>query len=96
MAAMQSAILALVLHPEVQARAQAEIDQVIGRDRLPDFSDRPQLPFVNAICREVLRWNLMLPLALPHAALQDDIYEGYFIPKGASAVVTYDFLLFDS
>lgn len=83
MAAMQGAILALLLNPAAQTRAQVELDKVIGRDRLPDFSDRPHLPFVNAICREVLRLNPVLPLALAHAALRDDVYGGWFIPKGS-------------
>lgn len=88
MAAMQGAILALVLNPQAQIRAQAELDAHIGRDRLPDFSDRPHLPFVNAICREVLRMNPVLPLALAHAALRDDVYEGYFIQKGLFSQVS--------
>lgn len=88
MAAMQGAILALLLNPAAQTRAQVELDKVIGRDRLPDFSDRPHLPFVNAICREVLRLNPVLPLALAHAALRDDVYGGWFIPKGSFSQVS--------
>lgn len=82
MSAMQGAILALLLHPAVQERAHEEIDRVVGRDRLPDFSDRPRLPYVEAICREVLRLHPILPMAVPHTAIKDDVYEGYFIPKG--------------
>jgi cytochrome P450 len=55
-------LLAMVLHPEVQAKAQAEIDRVIGKDRLPDFDDRPALPYVDAILRETLRWFPVFPL----------------------------------
>ncbi|KAG0697089.1 cytochrome P450 [Suillus ampliporus] len=50
-------LLAMVLHPELQAKAQAEIDRVVGRDRLPNFDDRPALPYVEAILRETLRWH---------------------------------------
>jgi len=89
-----------MLHPEIQIRAQEEIDAVTGRERLPAFEDRPRLPFVEAICREVLRWKPVLPLgefstslsiaysnasratAVPHAATEDNVYEGFFIPKG--------------
>ena len=52
----------MVLHPEVQKKAQAEIDAVVGRDRLPDFRDRPSLPYINAIVKESSRWNLVTPL----------------------------------
>lgn len=80
--AIASAMLALLQHPDVQTHAQAEIDRVVGRNRLPDFSDRDDLPYVNAVCREVLRWKVVLPLGVTHAVLRDDVYEGYFIPKG--------------
>lgn len=82
MAALTGAIMALVHHPDVQARGQAEMDKVIGRDRLPDFADREQLPYISAICREVMRWRLIAPLAGSHATSSDDVYNGYFIPKG--------------
>jgi len=55
-------LLAMVLNPEVQAIAQAEIDRVVGKDRLPDFNDRPALPYVEALLRETLRWNPVVPL----------------------------------
>jgi len=54
----------MVLHPEVQAKAQADIDRVIGKDRLPDFDDRPELPYLDAILRETLRWHPAVPLGL--------------------------------
>ena len=49
-------ILALAKHPNVQARAQAEIDSVIGTDRLPVVEDRNVLPYIHAIVKEVGRW----------------------------------------
>jgi hypothetical protein len=54
--------LALVIYPEVQKRAQAELDAVVGRDRLPTFDDRPRLPYIEAICREVERWHVITPM----------------------------------
>lgn len=51
----------MLLHPEVQKRAQAEIDEVIGTDRLPVYTDCPNLPFTEAIMREVLRWHPPVP-----------------------------------
>ena len=52
----------MVLYPEVQKKAQAEIDIVIGPSRLPDFGDRPSLPYINAVVKEARRWHLVGPL----------------------------------
>ncbi|OAX32393.1 cytochrome P450 [Rhizopogon vinicolor AM-OR11-026] len=76
-------VLAMVLYPDIQTRAQAEIDSMIGRDRSPTFEDRPSLPYIDAIVRETYRWSPIVPLGLPHATLNADTYNGYFIPKGA-------------
>ncbi|RBA19920.1 hypothetical protein FPRO05_09220 [Fusarium proliferatum] len=75
--------LAMILYPDVQEKAQEEIDGVIGNERLPDCSDRPSLPYVNAVVKEVLRWNPVVPMGLPHTSIVDDVFEGYFIPKDA-------------
>jgi hypothetical protein len=48
-------VLAVVLHPEVQAKAQKELDNVLGNGRLPDFCDRKSLPYISAVVKEVLR-----------------------------------------
>ena len=52
----------MALYPEVQKKAQAEIDAVVGPNRLPDFHDRPSLPYINAIVKESSRWNLVGPI----------------------------------
>ncbi|KAH9042930.1 cytochrome P450 [Lactarius deliciosus] len=80
---MTSLFLALVLYPEVQKRAQAELDSVISRDRLPTYDDKPRLPYIEAMSRELLRWHMVMPLGVHHAPTDDDFYKGYFIPKGA-------------
>ena len=59
---MSSLFLALVVFPHVQRRAQAELDAVVGRDRLPTFDDRPRLPYIEALCKELMRWHLVSPL----------------------------------
>ncbi|EGO22751.1 hypothetical protein SERLADRAFT_371048 [Serpula lacrymans var. lacrymans S7.9] len=83
---LSSFFLAMVLHPDVQEKARAELDSVIGPGRLPDFNDRPTLPYINAIVKEVLRWNPVAPLGLPHMVTSDDVYEGYFIPAGTTII----------
>ncbi|KAF9054744.1 cytochrome P450 [Panaeolus papilionaceus] len=72
----------MVTHPAIQAKAHAELDRVLGRTpRLPIFDDRPALSYIEAIYREVLRYNPPAPLGVGHVAIQDDWYKGYFIPK---------------
>lgn len=57
-----SFILGALHNPEVQARAREDIDAVTGGSRLPDFDDRPSLPYIDAILMEVLRWAPPTPL----------------------------------
>jgi cytochrome P450 len=71
----------MTVHPELQARAQAELDAVIGLERLPALADRSHLPFMNALLKETLRCALITPLCPPHLSRVDDIHDGYFIPK---------------
>lgn len=52
----------MVKNPRIWKCAQAEIDAVTGIDRLPEFKDRPSLPYVDAIVRESLRWIPVVPL----------------------------------
>lgn len=76
-------VLAMMLYPDVQKRAQEEIDAVISTDRLPIFEDRSSLPYVEAVLRETLRWHPVFPLGLPHYTADSDLYNDHHIPKGA-------------
>ena len=68
---IKSFFLAVTLYPETARLAQEELDSVVGRDRLPDFSDKPRLPYVSALVKEVLRWRP--PTAFGTVFRQDDI-----------------------
>ncbi|KAJ8036823.1 Cytochrome P450 1B1 [Holothuria leucospilota] len=57
--------------PEIQAKVAAEVDKVVGRDRLPSLNDRENLPYTLATLYEVMRFSSVVPLALPHATSQD-------------------------
>ncbi|KAF9646882.1 cytochrome P450 [Thelephora ganbajun] len=83
---LQDFILAMVLHPHVLKKAQEEIDQLLGGERLPQYSDRPNLPYVSAVFKEIVRWRPPTPLSIPHRSMQDDVYEGYFIPAGTAVI----------
>ena len=77
----------MVSHPEIQKRAQDELDAVVGRSRTPTFADIPNLPYIQAIVKESLRWRPPLPMAVPHSTTEDDWYEGMYIPKGTICLV---------
>ncbi|KAH6914753.1 cytochrome P450 98A3 [Coprinopsis sp. MPI-PUGE-AT-0042] len=77
---------ALAMHPEVQLKAHAEIGRVVGHDRLPRLSDLDRLPYIRAILKELFRWHVVTPFAVPHLSREDDEYKGYFIPKGTAVL----------
>ncbi|KAF9554410.1 cytochrome P450 [Agrocybe pediades] len=91
---VQAFVAAMVLFPEAQKKAQMEVDRVLG-GRLPDFSDEPDIPYLTALVMELLRWNPMVPLALPHKTTEEDIYNGYYIPKGAILMPNLWSLMYD-
>ena len=72
----------MALHPNVQMKAQEEIDRVVGNKRLPDFYDRQSMPYTDAIYREIMRIRPPVPMGMPHTSTEDDVYNGYWIPKG--------------
>ncbi|XP_061072987.1 cytochrome P450 2C20-like [Conger conger] len=75
------AIMMLIKHPQIQERVHQEIDNVIGRERLPLMEDRKSLPFTDAVIHEVQRVLDIVPLSLPRYATQDISFKGYTIPK---------------
>ncbi|EJD39955.1 cytochrome P450 [Auricularia subglabra TFB-10046 SS5] len=77
-------VLAMVRYPEVQKKAQEELDRVVGPDRLPDFGDRKALPYVEATIRETYRKYPTAPLGCAHRVEEDDDFEGMAIRKGST------------
>ncbi|KAF8513234.1 cytochrome P450 [Gautieria morchelliformis] len=76
-------LFTMLLFPEAQKKAQEELDEVVGLGRLPEYEDRESLPYINALCKEVLRWHPVTPFGVPHRVTQDDVFGGYFIPAGS-------------
>lgn len=75
----------MCIHPRVQRRAQEEIDRVIGPERLPKVADMPNLPYVNRVITEVLRWAPPSPMGMPHSCMgHDSDFDGYHIPKNST------------
>ncbi|KAF8302324.1 cytochrome P450 [Clavulina sp. PMI_390] len=83
MATIGTFFLAMIMHPDVQQKAQAEIDREIGQDRLPALSDRPNLLYIESLFKEVLRWHPVAPLALPHRTTEEIHYRDWTIPKNS-------------
>ena len=68
----------MALHPDEQLRAQKEIDEATGGNRIVTLEDRPNLPYVQAILKEVSRWHPPAPLGVPRRSAEDDEYKGLF------------------
>ncbi|KAF9810827.1 hypothetical protein IEO21_06775 [Rhodonia placenta] len=65
------------LYPEIQKKAQAELDGVVQPGCLPEFNDRANLPYLDAVLKEIYWWNPTVPIAIPHRITQDDVYNGF-------------------
>lgn len=71
--------LAMVMHPDVQRRAQAEIDSVVGKDRLPTIEDKEDLPYIRSIVAEIFRWHTPGPLGMfPHSIYNRGVLDSFF------------------
>ncbi|KAK0444635.1 cytochrome P450 [Desarmillaria tabescens] len=84
--AMISFLMLMARYSEVQERAQAEIDDVIGRDNSPRTTDLSKLVYLPAVLKEILRFAPVANLALPHKLICEDEYRGFRIPKNATII----------
>ena len=81
------AIAYLVHHPQWQTEIQNQLDEVVGRDRMPGLDDRQHLPLVQATIMEALRLGNVAETALPHYTLKDTSLAGYRVPKDTVVLV---------
>jgi cytochrome P450 len=86
LAISQAFFLLMAVHPEIQKKAQRQIDQVLGGERLPTLADQDNLPYVSALLKETYRWHAPLPMSIPKSLMEDDEYNGYHLPKGATVI----------
>lgn len=75
-------LVILLNSPETQEKLQHELDDVIGRDRWPQITDKNSLPYAEACMLELLRYQSVLPLLVPREVIRDTVLAGYTIPKG--------------
>jgi cytochrome P450 len=84
LATTRVALFNLISNPHVLEKAREELDRIVGIDRLPSLSDRPKLRYLEYIVEETTRWRPLSPVGVPHKSIEDDIYEGMYIPKGTN------------
>ncbi|KZT32147.1 cytochrome P450 [Sistotremastrum suecicum HHB10207 ss-3] len=79
-----SFFMAMSLYPEIQKRAQSELDRVLHVERLPSPLDRRMgaFPYINALCKELVRWAPAVPSGVPHVMTETSTYRGWTLPKG--------------
>lgn len=94
LSALASFFLVMLKHPEIQNKAQAEIDQVL-KGSLPTFENQESLPYVTAIVKEVLRWKAVAPLGIPHCLISEDVHKGHRIPAGSMVIANQWSMLYD-
>lgn len=82
--ALEVFTLAMILYPDVMKKAQNEVDAIV--QGYPSYENKGQLPYIEAVVKEVLRWRPVSAGGIPHAVTQDDEYMGFHIPKGATVI----------
>ncbi|KAL3745259.1 hypothetical protein ACJRO7_014380 [Eucalyptus globulus] len=86
--AVEWAMAEVINRPELLNKAKEEIDRVVGKERLVQESDIPQLNYIKACGREAFRLHPIAPFNVPHVALSDAVVAGYHIPKGSHILVS--------
>ncbi|KAJ7671944.1 cytochrome P450, partial [Mycena rosella] len=86
----------LVANPVIQASLQAEIDVVIGEDRLLTFYDCEHMPYMRCLIIETIRWGSSMPVDAPHWLSEDDYYKGFYLPVGSMIMANQRAMLHDS
>jgi cytochrome P450 len=81
------AIAELIHHPEYAKKLYAELDKVVGRERVVDETDIPNLPYLNAVVKETFRMHPPAPLNLPHKSLEDTTVAGFDLPANTQLFI---------
>jgi cytochrome P450 len=80
-------IMAMGAFPDVLAKAQEEVDRIVGTSRIPNKDDLDRLPYIKACMLELLRWRPIIPLGVPHNTISDDTYGDFTVPNNTDIIV---------
>ncbi|XP_067317959.1 cytochrome P450 2G1-like isoform X1 [Anolis sagrei] len=92
---LKYALLLMMKYPEVEEKVHQEIDNVIGRNRVPAVKDRVNMPYTNAVIHEIQRLVDILPAGLPHKVTEDTEFRGYLLPKDTNIITLLGSALHD-
>ncbi|XP_014677731.1 PREDICTED: cytochrome P450 2D4-like [Priapulus caudatus] len=95
MTTLRWGLLFMLKYPHVLRRVQAEIDDVIGRGRLPCMADQDNMPYTRATIAEVQRVADIIPLSVPHRTTTELQLGGYVIPAGTAILANLTAILND-
>jgi len=84
---INNTLVGLLSNPEVIRRCQEELDRIVGSDRPPTMEDMDDLNYVRSLVKETLRWRPINKLGSNHYLIEDDWYEGYFLPKNSIIMI---------
>ncbi|GIY94316.1 cytochrome P450 18a1 [Caerostris extrusa] len=79
-------MLTMAAYEDVQEKVQSEIDNVIGRNRSPTWTDHSQMPYTEATIMEMMRWRTIVPINILRYTLWETEVNGYVIPKDTNVM----------
>eukprot|EP01018_Ginkgo_biloba_P019032 Gb_39510 [translate_table: standard] len=86
-ATIEWAMAEMIRKPQTMKRLQAELEDVVGRHRRVEESDIQNLPYLQAVIKEVFRLHPAFPLILPHTSDKACGVRGYLIPQNSQVLV---------
>lgn len=78
--------VAAIQNPDFMAQAHKVLDEVVGRQRVPNFRDRNNLAYIDAVAHELFRWRPVSPGSIPRRAEREDEFAGVKIGKGVTVM----------